>query len=94
MVRPRIGIFGALAILGGVLAWRWTQRQRAAHGHLTRDLNRWEDEGGSVVTPATAVTAAGAPSTPESTTGSRHAAQTNGASHPNGMGEAWPFPHS
>jgi hypothetical protein len=91
MARPRIGIFGALAILGGVLAWRWTQRQRAAQGHLTRDLNRWEDEGGAVVSPATAAGAAG---TPENTIGAQHAGQTNGVSHPNGMGEAWPFPRS
>jgi hypothetical protein len=92
MARPRIGIFGALAILGGVLAWKWTQRQRAAQGHLTRDLNRWEDEGGAVV--STAQNTAGAAGTPESSVGAQHAAQTNGAAHPNGMGEAWPFPHS
>jgi hypothetical protein len=26
--------------------------------------------------------------------GGTSAAATNGASHPNGLGEAWPFPHS
>lgn len=92
MARPNIGIFGALAILGGVLAWRWTQRQRAAHGPMHRELNRWEDEGGSVVTPAQSTSAAA--STPDNTVGAAPRGQTNGASHPNGMGEAWPFPHS
>jgi hypothetical protein len=89
MARPNIGIFGALAILGGVLAWRWTQRQRAAQAHLNRELNRWEDEGGSVVSAAPG--AAGAAS---SAADAPRPGQTNGVAHPNGMGEAWPFPRS
>ncbi|RFU46145.1 hypothetical protein [Paraburkholderia sp. DHOC27] len=91
MARPKIGIFGALAILGGVLAWRWTQRQRASQAFLNRELNRWEDEGGSVVTPAQAAASAGGAITQAE---APRTGQTNGAAHPNGMGEAWPFPHS
>jgi hypothetical protein len=88
MARPRIGIFGALVAVGGLLAWRWAQKHRASQAHLNRDLSRWEDEGGAVVNvtqtaPATAGPAGAAPAT-----------GTNGTSHPNGLGEAWPFPHS
>jgi hypothetical protein len=50
MARPRIGIFGALVAVGGLLAWRWAQKHRASQAHLNRDLSRWEDEGGAVST--------------------------------------------
>jgi hypothetical protein len=89
MARPKIGIFGALVAVGGLLALRWAQKHRASQAHLNRDLNRWEDEGGTVV--AAAQTAPGAQAVPS---GGVPAAGTNGASHPNGQGGAWPFPHS
>ena len=53
MARPRIGIFGALFAVGSVLAWKWMQSQDTARKRAARDLNRWEDEGGKVVTPST-----------------------------------------
>lgn len=92
MTRPKIGIVGALAVLGGLLAWRWAQRQRASQTYLNRELSRWEDEGGSVVSSAQA--APGATTAPTATADAPRVGQTNGAAHPNGMGEAWPFPHS
>ena len=86
MTRPRIGIFGALVAVGGVLAWHWSQRRRTSQGMLNRDLSRWEDEGGAVA--ATLQTAPTAPS-----------GDTLRPRTPNGMdrlaaaGEPWPFPH-
>lgn len=53
MARPTIGIFGALFAVGSVLAWKWVQSKDSAGRRMVRDLNRWEDEGGKVVTPAT-----------------------------------------
>ncbi len=52
MARPSIGLFGALFAVGSVLAWKWVQSQDAARRRTARDLNRWEDEGGKVLTPA------------------------------------------
>jgi hypothetical protein len=88
MARPRIGIFGALVAVGGLLAWRWAQKHRASQAHLNRDLSRWEDEGGAVVNVAQTAPATASPA------GAAPATGTNGTSHPNGLGEAWPFPHS
>jgi hypothetical protein len=89
MARPKIGIFGALVAVGGLLAWRWAQKHRASQANLNRELSRWEDEGGAV-----ASTAQAAPSVPPVATGGTPPAATNGASHPDSLGEAWPFPHS
>ncbi|MGF6242394.1 MULTISPECIES: hypothetical protein [Paraburkholderia] len=93
MARPKIGIFGALVAVGGLLAWRWAQKHRASQANLNRDLSRWEGEGGAVAPIAQA-----APNVPAVVPGSAAGATppgaTNGASHPNGLGEAWPFPHS
>jgi arylsulfatase A-like enzyme len=75
MARPRIGIFGALVAVGGLLAWRWAQKHRASQAHLNRDLSRWEDEGGAVVSVAQTAPAAAGPAGAASATG------TNGASH-------------
>ncbi|HZZ13522.1 MAG TPA: hypothetical protein VFE79_22775 [Paraburkholderia sp.] len=87
MARPRIGIFGALMALGGFLAVRYVQRNRAGQGLAPRDLHRWEGEGGTVATPAMPPVAQAVGATP--------AVQgTNGSSHPNGNGGAWPFPRS
>jgi len=58
MARPKIGIFGALMALGGYLAVRYVQRSRAAQSTTGRELNRWEDEGGAVVTPSAASSSA------------------------------------
>lgn len=89
MARPKIGIFGALVAVGGVLAWRWAQKHRASQANLNRELNRWEDEGGAVV-----ATTQAAPSVPAVPAGGVPAPAANGASPSNGLGEAWPFPHS
>ena len=93
MGRPKIGIFGALMALGGFLAVRYVQRNRAAQVPAARELSRWEGEGGTVATPSVApsgsVTAAIAgPSTPDPAHGA------NGSAHPNGKDGAWPFPRS
>lgn len=88
MARPKIGIFGALMALGGFLAVRYVQRNRAAQVAPARELNRWEDEGGTVATPA-------APSGSVTAATATPAAQgANGAAQPNGNGGAWPFPRS
>jgi hypothetical protein len=92
MARPKIGIFGALMALGGFLAVRYVQRQRAAQAPAARELSRWEGEGGAVAAPAAppggmSAASAGA-STPDAAQGA------NGSTHPNGLGGAWPFPRS
>lgn len=82
MARPKLGLFGALMAIGGVLALRYVQqRNRAAQVQPARELSRWEDEGGAVIPPSASV----APAAPQG---------TNGASHPNGHGGAWPYPRS
>ncbi|SAK75936.1 hypothetical protein AWB77_03506 [Caballeronia fortuita] len=78
MARPSIGVFGALFALGGVLAWKWVQAQDAAGRRTARDLNRWEDEGGKVLTPST---------------GAR-AHPVNGHGTVGGSADAWHFPRS
>ncbi|TAL96203.1 MAG: hypothetical protein EPN73_10910 [Paraburkholderia sp.] len=98
MARPRIGVFGALMAVGGILAWRWSQRQCAARTLLSRDLSRWEGEGGSVVMPgqpaaATTKTASDGDAASGAANGAANGA-TNGAGHPAGTGEPWPFPRS
>jgi hypothetical protein len=92
MGRPKIGIFGALMALGGFLAVRYVQRNRAAQVPAVRELSRWEGEGGTVATRATpsgnATAASAGPSAPDTAHGA------NGSAYPNGKGEAWPFPRS
>ncbi|MBW9105703.1 hypothetical protein [Paraburkholderia phenoliruptrix] len=88
MARPKIGIFGALMALGGYLAVRYVQRSRAAQPATARELNRWEDEGGAVVTPSASSTAQAGRSLPASAGPGAHG--PNGSAHP----DAWPFPHS
>jgi hypothetical protein len=90
MTRPHIGIVGALVALGGFLALRYVQRGRTAQVPVTRDLNRWEGEGGAVAAPSTV------PSTSQAAAAgaSPGTAGTNGAAYPGGNGGAWPFPHS
>jgi hypothetical protein len=87
MARPRIGIFGALFAVGGVLAWRWVQRQRAAQPPLARDLTRWEGEGGNVTEFETNVGG------PRATLAHASNGTGNGADH-SATGDAWPFPRS
>jgi hypothetical protein len=87
MTRPKIGIFGALAALGGVLAWRWAHKRRVAQTHLNRDLSRWEGEGGS---PLSTVVQA-APSTSVATPAPNG---TNGTNGVEGRPDTWSFPHS
>lgn len=86
MARPKIGIFGALMALGGFLAVRYVQRSRAAQIPVARELSRWENEGGTVATPATP--AGGTAPAAEVSPGA------NGSAYPNGNGGAWPFPRS
>jgi hypothetical protein len=81
MARPGIGIFGALFAVGSVLAWRWAQAQRDNARRGARDLHRWEDEGGKVITPASAVE----PAKPASKS-------VNGTL--GGTRDAWNFPRS
>ncbi|RKE24390.1 hypothetical protein B0G76_8277 [Paraburkholderia sp. BL23I1N1] len=95
MGRPKIRIFGVLMALGGVLALRYVQRNRAAQALAARELSRWEGEGGTVATPATPATPSGSvsaasagPSTPDAAHGA------NGSARSNGQGDAWPFPRS
>ncbi|WP_118183813.1 hypothetical protein [Paraburkholderia phosphatilytica] len=83
MARPRIGIFGALVAVGGVLAWRWSQKHRVSQTNLNREINRWEDEGGAVVaSPQTA------PSHGPAMSATEHVAGAAGTA-----AGAWPFPH-
>ncbi|CAB3636133.1 hypothetical protein [Paraburkholderia rhynchosiae] len=87
MARPKIGIFGALMALGGFLAVRYVQRNRAAQAQTGRDLSRWEDEGGAVATPSPSSAPSGSVSAASASSGAHGA---NGSAHP----DAWPFPHS
>ena len=87
MARPKIGIFGALMALGGFLAVRYVQRNRAAQAAPGRDLHRWEDEGGAVVASSASSTA---PANVSAAGASPGAHGANGSAHP----DAWPFPHS
>lgn len=86
MARPKIGLFGALFAVGSVLAWKWAQAKRETTRRTPRDLNRWEDEGGKVVTPSTASTP------PAAAAASRPANGSNGVL--GGTPDAWHFPHS
>ncbi|WP_341312864.1 hypothetical protein WN982_15735 [Paraburkholderia sp. IMGN_8] len=88
MARSKFGIFGALMVVGGLLALRYVQKNRASQVPAERDLSRWEDEGGSVATPATASGSV----EPESVSPATHAVKDS--EHLNGNGGAWPFPRS
>ncbi len=92
MARPKIGIFGAMMAVGGLLAWRWAQRRRASQANLNRDLSRWEGEGGAVTTATQTAPASPAASVSPARNGAANGSG-NGASHPGGTGDAWPFPH-
>ncbi|MFC0575645.1 hypothetical protein [Paraburkholderia solisilvae] len=85
MARPRIGVFGALFAVGGMLAWRWAQKRRAAQTATARDLTRWEGEGGAV--------ADAQPVQPAALPGGTQPRGANGADH-GAAGGAWPFPRS
>ncbi|WP_411829022.1 hypothetical protein [Paraburkholderia kururiensis] len=85
MARQKIGIFGALVAVGGVLAWRWAQKHRASQAWLNRDLSRWEEEGGAVVNTTDATQQA-----PAHSMAAQHA-MANGEDH-SARRDAWPFP--
>ncbi|WQD81141.1 hypothetical protein U0042_23665 [Paraburkholderia kururiensis] len=85
MARQKIGIFGALVAVGGVLAWRWAQKHRASQAWLNRDLSRWEEEGGTVVNTTDATQQAPAHSM------AAQRAMANGEDH-SARRDAWPFP--
>jgi hypothetical protein len=88
MARPKLGLFGVLFAVGSVLAWKWAQAQRDAAKRAPRELNRWEGEGGKVVTPASASASEPAASAkPANGNGTG-----NGAL--GGTSDAWHFPHS
>lgn len=91
MARPRIGMFGALVAVGGMIAWRWAQKHRASQARLAGELSRWEGEGGAVVSaaaPAPSLSAAG-PGRDVVPNGAGH----GGAKPVGGTRDAWIFPH-
>jgi hypothetical protein len=90
---------GAIGATAGMLAWRWSQRHRAQRSTYHRELNRWEDEGGSLESAAggameaEASARAGTPASAgtagtTATVGTAAAPSANGAA-----GAPWPFPH-
>lgn len=79
MARP-IGIFSVLMALGGYLAVRYVQNKQAGRFPSARELHRWEDEGGTVLTPASASVS--------SAPGASQSPKSNGDDRP------WPFPRS
>lgn len=85
MVRPRIGIFGALVAVGGMIAWRWAQRHRASQARLAGELARWEAEGGALASSTQAAPATAPAMSP--------GAVPNGHAHVGGTRDAWHFPH-
>jgi hypothetical protein len=87
MARPKVSIFGALFAVGSVLAWKWAQSKRDAQRRAPRDINRWEDEGGKVIAPATLTAAPVTPIRPANANG-------NGNGALGGTPDAWHFPHS
>ncbi|TKC83078.1 hypothetical protein FAZ69_25630 [Trinickia terrae] len=89
MARPRIGIFGALVAVGGMLAWRWAQKHRASQTRLAQDLSRWENEGGAV---AASTQTAPMPVPPKPAAGGESGAKAlrSGAGSEPGV---WHFPH-
>ncbi|TAM53801.1 MAG: hypothetical protein EPN57_08550 [Paraburkholderia sp.] len=96
MARPRIGVFGALIAVGGMIAWRWAQKHRASQARLAGELSRWEGEGGAVVSQsAAAATASALPASPD---GRGPKVVPNGAGQDafgqvGGTRDAWIFPH-
>jgi hypothetical protein len=94
MARPKIGIFGALVAVGGMIAWRWAQKHRASQARLAGELNRWESEGGAVNTQA----AEAAPASHSPGSGPGGTVVPNGAGNGafgqvGGTRDAWIFPH-
>lgn len=95
MARPRIGIFGALVAVGGVIAWRWAQKHRASQARLSNELNRWEAEGGALAGTAQAAPVEVSVSPGDVSPGDvSPGAVPNGRAHVGGTRDAWRFPHS
>ncbi len=93
MARPKIGMFGALVAVGGMIAWRWSQKHRASQARLAGELNRWEGEGGAV-----AASSAQAAAAQSAAAGPGHEVMPDGAGpgalgHVGGTRDAWIFPH-
>jgi hypothetical protein len=86
MAHPRIGIFGALVAVGGMLAWRWSQKHRASQTRLVQDLSRWENEGGAVVA---STQTAPLPVSPKP----EQPGQANGRADGGNEPGVWHFPH-
>lgn len=80
MAHPKIGIFGALVAVSGMLAWRWAQKHRTSQTRLVQDLSRWENEGGAVATSTQAA--------PLRASTRRSHSELNGGDAPG----AWHFP--
>ncbi|MEQ5841557.1 hypothetical protein N0A02_19180 [Paraburkholderia acidicola] len=57
MARHRIGLFGVLVAVGGILALRCVQKSRAAQTTTAREVSRWEGEGGAIAPAAPAAQA-------------------------------------
>jgi hypothetical protein len=92
MARPRIGIFGALVAVGGVLAWRWGQKHRTSQARLASELNRWEGEGGALA-PVTPVAQAAPPMPALAVAPRGTVANGRDGPHAGGTRDTWPFPH-
>jgi hypothetical protein len=92
---------GAIGATAGMLAWRWSQRHRAQRSTYHRELNRWEDEGGSLESAAggameaaaSARTGTGGTTGAAGTTGTTGTTSTAAAPANGAAGEPWPFPH-
>jgi hypothetical protein len=80
-----------LFAVGSVLAWRWAQAQRDNSRRVQRDVHRWEDEGGKVVTPASADASVKPAVTPAASVRPANAG-ANGVL--GGTRDAWHFPRS
>ena len=94
MSRQRMGLFSKLAAMSAAgaaagLAWRWAQRHRGAGAAPTREVNRWEAEGGALVTGGEHVAANGVTERAMEREATAAAQSENGA-----LPAAWPFPHS
>jgi hypothetical protein len=94
MARPKIGIFGALVAVGGMIAWRWAQKHRASQARLAGELNRWESEGGAVNTQAAEATPAShSPGSGPGGTVVPNGAGNGAFGQVGGTRDAWIFPH-
>jgi len=80
-------MFSVLMALGGFLAVRYVQTRRGTRFSTgTRELSRWEGEGGAVAPPGAPAGSPGAASVSPGAPGG------NGSAYSNGDERPWPFP--